>query len=74
MRKLSEYMNTEKFSGSVWISKDLKIKNRGNVYEKTKNDFRVLAYISPSMLEGKDVDSVVRGIIKANGTMRMLED
>ncbi|MEK5081077.1 hypothetical protein MKX73_19315 [Solibacillus sp. FSL W7-1436] len=74
MNKWNNYETLEHFKGKVWVSKSLATEKKGNVCVFFKDDFHVLAYISPNQLEKNDLSTVVKAIVEATGTSLMLED
>lgn len=74
MNKWNNFETLEHFRGYIWISKELKETSKGNVCVLQDGQFKVLAYIEPSRLEKQDLESLIHNIVKANGTLWMLEE
>lgn len=72
MNKWNNQDTLEHFEGMIWVSNLFKTERRGNICFLKNDEFRVLAYISPDMLENKTLSTVVHEIVKANGTLYML--
>ncbi|MCK4085113.1 hypothetical protein HCY52_14965 [Acinetobacter radioresistens] len=68
--------NLEHYKGMLWISKSLKISNRGNLYTKFYNgEYRVIAYISPDQIEKSNgLDKTIETIVVAMGCSYYLEN
>ncbi|MFY0520595.1 hypothetical protein ACOMCU_22600 [Lysinibacillus sp. UGB7] len=70
---MNNYNTLDHHEGMVWISKLFKTENRGNICVLLNGEFQVLAYVSPDMLETRDLDTVVADIVAANGTSYKLQ-
>ncbi len=58
----------------IWVGKLLKTENKGNICVNQNGEFRVIAYVSPEMLEGKDLDTLVSEVVTSEGTQYLLEE
>lgn len=72
MNKLNNFETLEHHKGRIFVSKLFKLENRGNICYLQNGEFLLLAYVSPSMLENKDLDTLIKDIVIANGTPYML--
>lgn len=74
MNKWNNYETLEHYKGMIWVGKQLKTENRRNVCVNQNGEFRLIAYVSPDMLLGKDLDTLVAEIVIAEGIQYLLED
>lgn len=71
MNKWNNYETLEHYNGMIWVSKSLEKEKRGNICVLHNDEFRVLAYIAPYQLAGKNVTTLIEEVLNANGTLYM---
>ncbi|MGE7843620.1 hypothetical protein ACQKNX_22925 [Lysinibacillus sp. NPDC093712] len=74
MNKWNNYETLEHHKGMIWVGKLIKTENKGNICVNQNGEFRVIAYVSPDMLEHKDLDTMVAEVVTAEGTQYLLEE